>query len=533
MIPILFLSLACSSYHHEKEELVEEPDDEQAADYTGPYRPQVHFSPPSQWMNDPNGMVYFAGEYHLFYQHYPDSAVWGPMHWGHAISKDLVTWENYPIALSPDSLGYIFSGSVVVDQRNTSGLGTLENPPMVALFTYHDQVKVLAGMDSFQSQGLAYSLDKGRTWTKYNLNPILLNPGTRDFRDPKVFWHSDSGRWIMVLAEGDHIGLYGSENLREWQKLSEFGKNEGSHEGVWECPDLFELKTTSGQTKKWVLLVSIGPGGERGSATQYFVGDFDGTKFTNSRYPEARLWLDHGRDNYAGVTWSNIPKADGRTIFLGWMNNWQYAQVVPSTGWRGMMTLPRTLELLDTNTGYQVVSYPIKEVELLRKRAIEIKRRMVVGEADWSSYLDPSQPFLDMELIITKVSGSHTWSIKLSNSLGEYTKVGYNYQTKDFYIDRENSGQVDFSKGFAGIHYGPRRRRHDQMAIRLIIDRSSIELFGDKGEVAMTDLFFPNRPYDKLTISSGEEAVLFEGVVYQLNSIWEDEMVKGIDEDRQ
>ena len=245
------------------------------------FRPQVHFTPPKHWMNDPNGMVYYKGEYHLFYQHYPEKSVWGPMHWGHAISTDLVHWEHMPIAIYPDSLGYIFSGSAVADYNNTSGLGTKENPPLVAFFTYHDMKAEKEGrFTEIESQAIAYSLDKGRTWTKYKGNPVVKNPGIRDFRDPKVIWHNDSKQWIMSIASGQVIKFYSSPNCLDWTYLSEFGEGRGEHGGVWECPDLFPLQVSGSNEIKWVLIVNINPGGPAGgSATQYFVGDFNGKEF--------------------------------------------------------------------------------------------------------------------------------------------------------------------------------------------------------------------------------------------------------------
>ncbi len=248
--------------------------------YTEPHRPQFHFSPAEQWMNDPNGMVYYDGEYHLFYQYYPEDIVWGPMHWGHAVSKDLVYWEHLPIALYPDSLGYIFSGSAVIDWKNTSGLGKDGKPPMIAIFSYHNMEGEQSGRDDFQSQGIAYSNDRGRSWTKYKDNPVVPNPGIRDFRDPKVIWHEDSKRWIMVFAAYDHVKFYGSPNLIVWEHLSDFGKDEGSHGGVWECPDLFPLTDkTTGETR-WILIQSMGGGNPNGgSGTQYFIGEFDGKSY--------------------------------------------------------------------------------------------------------------------------------------------------------------------------------------------------------------------------------------------------------------
>jgi fructan beta-fructosidase len=258
-------------------------------------------------MNDPNGMVYYKGEYHLFYQHYPEKSVWGPMHWGHAISTDLVHWEHMPIAIYPDSLGYIFSGSAVADYNNTSGLGTKENPPLVAFFTYHDMKAEKEGrFTEIESQAIAYSLDKGRTWTKYKGNPVVKNPGIRDFRDPKVIWHNDSKQWIMSIASGQVIKFYSSPNCLDWTYLSEFGEGRGEHGGVWECPDLFPLQVKGSNETKWVLIVNINPGGPAGgSATQYFVGDFNGKEFISAQ--SKTQWMDYGKDNYAGVTWSNAP----------------------------------------------------------------------------------------------------------------------------------------------------------------------------------------------------------------------------------
>ena len=249
--------------------------------YNEKFRPQAHFTPPEKWMNDPNGMFYLDGEYHLFYQHNPNASVWGPMHWGHAVSRDLVHWEHLPIALYPDEQGTIFSGSAVVDWNNSSGLGTKENPPIVALYTYHNPDLEKAGRIDFQTQAMAYSLDKGRTWQKYAQNPVVENPGIRDFRDPKVMWHEDTKQWIMALAQKDHIGFYSSKNLKEWKLESTFGENIGSHGGVWECPELILMPIAGTDEYRYVLLVSIMPGGPNGgSATQYFVGDFDGKQFT-------------------------------------------------------------------------------------------------------------------------------------------------------------------------------------------------------------------------------------------------------------
>lgn len=340
---------------------------QQTTIYTEPYRPQIHFSPQAHWMNDPNGLVYFQHQYHLFYQYYPESTVWGPMHWGHAISKDMIHWKHLPIALYPDKLGYIFSGSAVVDVKNTSGLGRNGKTPLVAIYTNHDPEGEKKGSDTYQNQSLAYSLDAGKTWIKYNHNPVLKNPGIKDFRDPKVSWYEPQQKWIITLATQDHISFYSSKNLIDWKKESEFGKTIGAHGGVWECPDLFPLNDQG--KKVWVLLVSINPGGPNGgSATQYFTGEFDGNVFTP--YKTDTRWIDYGPDDYAGVTWSNT---GDRKVFLGWMSNWLYGTSVPTDKWRSAMTVPRELSLLNKNGNYYLQSKPVKELNTLNQKPLTLQ----------------------------------------------------------------------------------------------------------------------------------------------------------------
>ena len=318
-----------------------------------PHRPKIHFTPKANWMNDPNGMVFYNNQYHFFYQYYPDSTIWGPMHWGHATSTDLVHWQHQPIALYPDSLGYIFSGSAVVDENNTSGFGKDGKPPLVAIFTSHDPVGEKAGKIDFQKQSIAYSVDEGKTWTKYANNPVVKNPGIRDFRDPKVSWYEAGKKWIMALAAQDHISFYSSKDLKTWNRESDFGKEFGAHGGVWECPDLFPLDYEGKQV--WILFVSINPGGPNGgSATQYFTGVFDGNKFTP--YQTDTRWIDYGPDDYAGVTWSNTGK---RKIFIGWMSNWNYANIVPTKKWRNAATIPRDLTIEKIGDKYMLCSMPV------------------------------------------------------------------------------------------------------------------------------------------------------------------------------
>lgn len=483
----------------------------QSNHYQERYRPQFHFSPPAKWMNDPNGMVYYKGEYHLFYQHYPDSTVWGPMHWGHAISKDLIHWQHLPIALYPDTIGDIFSGSVVVDEKNTSGLKKGPEAPLVAIFTYHHMPGEKAGRKDFQTQGIAYSTDKGRTWTKYANNPVIKNPGIKDFRDPKVLWHAPSQQWILTLAAGNEILFYRSANLKNWEPCGSFGQEEGSHGGVWECPDLFELRTKEGKSK-WILLVSIGNGAPNGgSGTQYFIGHFDGKTFTNHHTKETKLWLDQGSDNYAGVTWSNAPEQ--RRLLIGWMSNWQYAQVVPTQNWRSAMTLPRELYLEETPAGPRLQTKPVSEAMLLRKTGAPIQ--LVAGK-DYPLSLNE----INMEFDLS-VTGDAELGIDLLNQTGEFLRIGYNTSNKQFFINRTGLKQTGFSNSFAAVHTAPRTRTGTLLKMRLFIDRSSVELFADEGSVVMTDIFFPEQDLTTFKVVQDKPAKSFRnGKSYSLRSIW-------------
>lgn len=490
LLLFIFITLiqACS----QKETVVEEK-----REFDEQFRPQYHFSPPANWMNDPNGMVYFEGEYHLFYQHYPDGNVWGPMHWGHAISADLIHWEHLPIAIYPDELGWIFSGSAVVDWENTSGLGTGNQPPMIAIYTYHLDSGEKAGRDDYQTQGIAYSNDKGRTWTKYENNPVLSNPGIKDFRDPKVTWQEESESWIMSLAVKDKISFYTSSNLLEWTYQSDFNPEWAAYGGVWECPDLFPLTTETGQ-EKWVLLVSINPGGPNGgSATQYFVGDFDGKAFTTET-TEVK-WLDYGTDNYAGVTWSDVPKEDGRRLFLGWMSNWLYANEVPTEVWRSAMTVPRTLELLVKDDDFSIASRPVVELEKLRSSTKEQEGKLINLESD----------LLEIEL----ESLGSDFELLFSNDQGDQlliSKIG-----DDIFFDRTQSGLIDFSAQFPAIHQIP--LLGIQVGdIRIFLDRSSIEIFINDGESVITELIFPTAAYSSLQTEGIDQTV----TIHQLKSIW-------------
>ena len=456
--------------------------------YNEQYRPQVHFSPEKKWMNDPNGMVFYKGVYHLFFQYYPDSTVWGPMHWGHATSTDLVHWKQQPIALYPDSLGYIFSGSAVVDKNNTTGFGRKGKIALVAIFTNHNKRMEDAGKNNFQNQSLAFSLDDGKSWTKYTGNPVLKNPGITDFRDPKVMWFDAGKKWVMTLATKDHVTFYSSKNLKNWIKESEFGAAVGAHGGVWECPDLFRLYYKGKEV--WVLLASINPGGPNGgSATQYFTGDFDGKSFTPFQ-PDTR-WLDYGKDNYAGVTWANT---GSKKIFIGWMSNWDYATVVPTINWRSANTVPRDLGIQKVADHYYVTSRPVEELSLLKTKT-KLIENVEIGEYDLGKNIGS---FNGTAMIKISSDQLASFSFTLSNTLGEKLIAGYDKTANEYFIDRANSGKTGFEEKFAGRHTAPRLSDKAGTNITLIIDRSSIELFADDGLSVMTDIFFPNKPYDQM-----------------------------------
>lgn len=485
--------------------------------YNEPHRPQIHFTPREAWMNDPNGMVFYKDKYHLFYQYNPDSTIWGPMHWGHAISTDLVHWQHQPIALYPDSLGTIFSGSAVADFNNTSGFGKEGKVPLVAIFTHHSAKMERAGRTDFQNQSIAYSLDEGKTWTKYAGNPVVKNPGIRDFRDPKVGWHEESKKWIMTLATLDRITFYSSPNLKDWTKESEFGKEVGAHGGVWECPDLFPLYY-NGQ-KIWVLLVSLNPGGPNGgSATQYFTGEFDGKTFTP--FATDIRWIDYGPDNYAGVTWANT---GNRKIFMGWMSNWQYAEKVPTQKWRSAMTVPRDLSIEKAGDKYLLSSRPVSELN-----ALETPSR-VLKDIDGSNYdiTAKTKALSGPARLTIKGDKIADFSVALSNASGQKVVAGYDKGKDQYYIDRSASGKVGFAKGFAAKHVAPRLTNKHELDLTLIIDDSSLELFADNGLTVLTQIFFPDEPFSKITFQSPEKLKLNRIEFSKMKSIYEPNSMAG------
>ncbi|WP_257348256.1 glycoside hydrolase family 32 protein [Pseudalkalibacillus decolorationis] len=457
------------------------------------YKPHLHFAPKKNWMNDPNGLVYFEGEYHLFYQYNPYDSIWGPMHWGHAVSKDMIKWSELDIALYPDEHGTIFSGSAVVDWHNSTGLFP-DKPGIVSIFT--QQLEGSEKIPPKQSQSLAYSHDNGRTWSKYQGNPVLEHESKIDFRDPKVFWHKGTNKWVMVLATGQTISIYSSQNLIDWEFESEFGDHIGVHDGVWECPDLFQLKVENSEETKWVLFVSIGdnPQFDAGSRTQYFIGSFDGSQFTAG--DESNDWLDFGKDNYAGVSFSDIPEKDGRRIYLGWMSNWRYANQVPTEGWRGQMTLPRELSLRKNGEVYKVIQKPVKELDSYFSNKEDIND--VIGSGDGLKEVKINKSYLDWVLNVERIDATK-FGIILHHTEEHFTRITFDSTENVVILDRKSSGIIDFSENFSNIQ-AVKMDNVNNIQLHMVIDSSSIELFVNEGEYAITSLIYPDKACENISI---------------------------------
>ena len=433
------------------------------------FRPAYHHTPLYGWMNDPNGMFYKDGVWHLYYQYNPYGSQWENMTWGHSTSKDLIHWEAQPLAIEADWLGAIFSGSAVVDKENTAGFG---RNAVVAMYT---------SAGAAQTQSIAYSADGGQTFTKYADNPVITY-NAPDFRDPKVFWFE--GRWIVVLAVGQEVQFYSSTNLKDWKYESSFGREYGNHDGVWECPDLFKVKSEGVNSEKWVLLLNINPGGPfGGSATQYFVGTFDGRTFACEDNPSETKWMDYGKDHYATVTFHGAP--DGRIVALPWMSNWQYANQVPTQQFRSANGLPRDLGLTTVGGETYLTSTPSKEVSALRGKKVK-------------------QPTETCEILVD-VKGSA--NITLSNAKGEQVIMNYDAQKQTFSMDRMKSGDVSFSEAFPCVTTAPTYGSIHQL--RLFIDRCSIEAFDSEGKMAMTNLVFPSEPYNMIKVKGNAKFTVY------------------------
>ncbi|MEU1799476.1 glycoside hydrolase family 32 protein [Streptomyces sp. NPDC019937] len=532
--------------------------------YAETYRPQFHFTPQKNWMNDPNGLVYYEGEYHLFYQYNPNGDSWGDMSWGHAVSKDLVHWKELPLALSHDDEEMVFSGSAVVDWNNTTGFGTEKNPPMVAIYTsaYKNGGK--------QAQSLAYSTDRGRTWTKYQGNPVI-DIGSANFRDPKVQWHAPTKSWLMTvsLSTEHKVRFYASKNLKDWELRSEFGPA-GATGGVWECPDLFPLAVDGDKNNiKWVLVVNINPGGiAGGSAAQYFVGDFDGKKFTpedkgtytpptgkavqdveGGTYGEWTAtgdafgthvladqftaadqpakssvrradWADYGKDYYAAVSWENAP--GGKRYMIGWMNNWDYGQSVPTSPWRGAQSVPREMALRTVDGRVRLTSKPVDSLASLRQKrpataagvTVHSTSKPLTGPAARGKALDLEATF--------SLEDADRFGLKVRTGAGgEETVIGYDTTTQELYVDRGRSGAGDFNSTFPGVQTAPLKPKNGQVKLRILVDWSSVEVFGGSGEAVITDQIFPDPASTGVEVfAEGGTATLDHLRAWQLKSIW-------------
>ena len=445
------------------------------------FRPTYHHTPVYGWMNDPNGLFYKDGEWHLYYQHNPYGSQWENMHWSHSVSRDLMTWEDRGMAIAPDGLGSIFSGCCVVDHDNTAGLG---KGAIIAFYTS-------AGEN--QTQCMAYSTDNGQTFTKYQGNPVITS-NVPDFRDPHVFWHKETARWIMILAAGQEMNIYSSADLKSWKYESAFGHGYGNHDGVWECPDLMKLPVAGTDKEKWMLVCNINPGGPSGgSATQYFTGEFDGHKFVCDTKPEVTKWMDYGKDHYAAVTFDNAP--DNRHVIIAWMSNWQYANQVPTKQYRSGNSIARDLHLYEHNGDTFVGVVPSKEVDAKRGKAVV---KNFSGKKKTFDAVDGAY-----EMVLNLSARPKTpLTLTLQNAKGEKVSMTYNADEGTFSMDRTQSGETSFSDAFAAVTTAP--VNGEMRTLRLFFDKCSIEAFDGEGKMAMSNLVFPSEPYNTITVSGGK-----------------------------
>jgi fructan beta-fructosidase len=487
--------------------------------YDETYRPQFHFTPARNWMNDPNGPIYYEGEYHLFYQYNPFGTVWGHMSWGHSVSADLVHWKPLPVALSEDDGVMIFSGSTVVDWHNSSGFcqatGVAVPSCLVAIYTGHS--------DKLQTQNLAYSNDKGRTWTKYEQDPVI-DLHLSAFRDPKVFWHEATHQWVMVtvLASQHKVRLFGSADLKHWTALSDFGPA-GAIGGAWECPDLFPLPVDGDASQtRWVLSINVNPGGVAGgSGNQYFIGSFNGTAFTSEVPAEQILWVDYGADFYASTSFSDIPKSDGRRIWLGWLNNWKYGARVPTDPWRSAQSIPRELELKRFPDGIRLVQEPVTELRMLRKRHTRVENRSLEAA---NKLLKSKKVRGETLEIIAEISpgGASEFGLRVRKGDGEATVIGVDAKKLTLFVDRTRSGDVSFDEHFPSRDAGPITfAAGKSVTLHIFVDRSSVEVFGNDGETVISETIFPKRSSDEIELYSRDgRARVLKLHVWNLKSVY-------------
>lgn len=471
------------------------------------YRPLYHHTPEYGWMNDPNGMVYKDGKWHLYYQWNPYGSKWQNMTWGHSVSEDLIHWEQLPAAIEPDALGAIFSGSAAIDHTGSAGFG---EDAIVAMYTS-------AGHSQMQS--IAHSTDGGLTFEVYPGNPVITMK--TEARDPKIFWNEETQEWNMVLAHAlnHEILFFSSPDLKNWTRTDAFGKV-GATGGVWECPDLFELEVEGTGEKKWVLIVNLNPGGPfGGSATQYFIGDFKDGKFTADVATDGSIptkWMDFGKDHYATVTWSDAP--DGRRVALGWMSNWEYADQVPTMQFRSANTLPRDLKLFkDADGELFLASVPSPEVMKLRGKAVVSAAKVAVGKAGKKFSLPRSNDGACEITADVKASGTGMAEFTLSNADGEKISISYDAATDELIFDRMHGTFTDISHSFPAVTKAPAFASDGKVSLRIFVDRSSVEVFANDGKSVMTNLIFPEKPYTVLTVSGKGKAEVTNLKVYEIN----------------
>ena len=458
------------------------------------YRPKIHFSAEDYIINDPNGLVYYKGEYHLFHQYNINEQIY----WGHAVSKDLVHWKRLPKAIAPDKIGQIWSGSAVVDE---------ENQRMVAFFTYSEHET------KRQSQGVAFSYDKGRTWEKYSGNPILTD-SREDFRDPKVFRYEE--KWVMILSGGDCVLLYESKDLIHWNQISSFKGNQESHTGVWECPDLFPMIVETTEERKWVLTVSINDGSPAGgTGMQYFVGEFDGQKFIADSNQEKGLWIDYGKDFYAGVTWNHVPK--DRRLMIAWADNWQYRDYLPTSPFKGQMSCVRELKLVQKEKKYILKQLPVKEMECLRTNKHEMKNIKMGADEEWTLCDKKEVLELDISYPIEKIH-AQTFGIKISTGKNRQFEIVFCKEKQCCFVDRTTTGVNPHDK-FAGKYKAPVDFTQEFLTIKLLMDVSQSELFINNGEVVISNLLFPEYFYKVKLFATGGDLVIEKSIIYEMDEI--------------
>ena len=486
------------------------------------YRPQYHYTPKINWMNDPNGLVYHDGTFHLFHQYNPFGNKWGYMSWNHATSTDLVHWQHQPVAIpyGEEQEEGIFSGSAVVDHSNSSGFGDGTTAPIVAIYT-----SAYGGENPRQSQSLAYSTDGGETFQKYEGNPVLEFEDP-DFRDPNVKWHEDIQKWIMVVALPlqHKVQFYSSDNLIDWEYLSDFGPA-GAVSGIWECPDLFPMAVDGDPSNiKWVLHVDMNPGAiAGGSGSQYFVGDWDGETFTadDSISGGEILWADYGTDFYAAISWNNVPEEDGRRLWLGWMNNWEYANEIPTDPWRSAMSIPRSVHLETINERTALTQRPVEELQQLREEEVRLDAQNI-SEGDFL-LTDDGLSGKAYEVIIELEPGfSESAGLNVREGVGQETVIGYDAIAGTVYVDRTQSGEDSFGDEFARRMDAPARLIDGKVKLHIFVDWSSVEVFINDGEQVITSRIFPYPESTDISLfADGGSADLVGLSFWPLESIWD------------